>query len=251
VNAGPLPDTGGVGIDQARIVEATEVQLAAAGGGIYELAINQTGVVRATSDGGASWNDLSTGTTSDLKGVSFVSATTGWVGGQNDTLLFTDDGGATWTVEAIDPAVYKHGGGAGDVWVQRLTVPEYIATVRSAVGVDIAREARELLPPDLRADGFNNTAYNLSVDLKHVDACRLEREQARSLERVVEEFVGRTGPIAHAVVQDAQLLACRSKLVMAAVEAWQFSGPLHAELLRDVAHLQPMDEACAAGRGHP
>ena len=24
--------------------------------------------------------------------------------------------------------------------------------------------------PDLRADGFSNTAYNLNVDLKHVDA---------------------------------------------------------------------------------
>ena len=26
------------------------------------------------------------------------------------------------------------------------------------------------LPPDLRADGFSNTAYNLNVDLKHVEA---------------------------------------------------------------------------------
>ncbi|HUG66104.1 MAG TPA: LamG-like jellyroll fold domain-containing protein, partial [Pirellulaceae bacterium] len=80
------------------------------------------------------------------------------------------DAGANWSVEVIDPAVYLHEGHAGDIWVQRLTVPEYIATVRSAVGVDIAKEARELLPPDLRADGFSNTAYNLNIDLKHVEA---------------------------------------------------------------------------------
>jgi hypothetical protein len=49
-------------------------------------------------------------------------------------------------------------------------VPEYIETVRSTLGVDIAKEAREILPPDLRVDGFSNTAYNLNVDLEHVEA---------------------------------------------------------------------------------
>jgi len=80
------------------------------------------------------------------------------------------DGGATWSLDFIDPAVYAHGDGSQKVFVQRLTVPEYIETVRSTLGVDIAREARELLPRDLRADGFSNTAYNLNVDLGHVEA---------------------------------------------------------------------------------
>ena len=79
------------------------------------------------------------------------------------------DDGATWTLEQIDPAVYVHGS-ENQNWVQRLTVDEYIETVRASVGVDIDKEAREILPPDLRADGFSNTAYNLNVDLKHVDA---------------------------------------------------------------------------------
>ncbi|QDT41865.1 Planctomycete cytochrome C [Gimesia alba] len=79
------------------------------------------------------------------------------------------DKGAVWSVELIDPAVYVYEGRAGAVWLQRLTIPEYIETVRSAVGVDIAQEAHALLPPDLRADGFSNTAYNLNVDLKHVE----------------------------------------------------------------------------------
>ena len=77
--------------------------------------------------------------------------------------------GATWTLTEIDPAVYVHGT-TNDVYVQRLTISEYIETVRHTLDVDIEAPARELLPPDLRADGFSNTAYNLNVDLKHVGA---------------------------------------------------------------------------------
>ncbi len=80
------------------------------------------------------------------------------------------DGGATWSLESIDPADYLHGSQDDTLWVQRLTVPEYIATVRAATGVDIEEAAREALPADLRADGFSNTAYNLNVDLGHVEA---------------------------------------------------------------------------------
>ena len=80
------------------------------------------------------------------------------------------DDGATWSLDVIDPAVYAHSGGGTQQYVRRLTVPEYIETVRVAVGVDITKEATEMLPADLRADGFSNTAYNLNVDLSHVQA---------------------------------------------------------------------------------
>ena len=80
------------------------------------------------------------------------------------------ENGAVWSRPVIDPAIYTHEGGAGANWVQRLTITEYIETVRASVGVDISKDARKLLPPDLRADGFSNTAYNLGVDLKHIDA---------------------------------------------------------------------------------
>ena len=80
------------------------------------------------------------------------------------------DSGAVWSLEQIDPDAYLHDGQADELWVQRLTVPEYIATVRSAVGVDIATEAYRVLPRDERADGFTNTAYNLGVDLEHIQA---------------------------------------------------------------------------------
>jgi hypothetical protein len=79
------------------------------------------------------------------------------------------DAGAAWTRDQIGPTGGAQHSAAGD-WVRRLTVPEYIETVRSTVGVDIEQEARQLLPPDLRADGFTNTAYSLGIDLSHVEA---------------------------------------------------------------------------------
>ena len=80
------------------------------------------------------------------------------------------EGGAKWSLDFIDPAVYAHEGEDRGIWIRRLTIPEYIETVRAATGVDISWEAHELLPKDLRADGFSNTAYNLNVDLKHVES---------------------------------------------------------------------------------
>lgn len=79
------------------------------------------------------------------------------------------NGGANWSIEKLDPALYRHASPTGSYWLQRLTVPEYIETVRASVNVDIEKEARDLLPPDLRTDGFSNTAYNLNVDLKHIE----------------------------------------------------------------------------------
>jgi hypothetical protein len=80
------------------------------------------------------------------------------------------DAGAPWSGDAIERPAHGAGRPAGSAWLSRLTVPEYVETVRAAVGVDVAADARELLPPDLRADGFSNTAYNLNVDLPHVEA---------------------------------------------------------------------------------
>lgn len=80
------------------------------------------------------------------------------------------DGGAVWSLSEIDPDAYLHEGQADELWVQRLTVPEYIATVRGSLGVDIADQAERVLPRDERADGFANTSYNLGVDLEHIQA---------------------------------------------------------------------------------
>ncbi|MEX0713100.1 MAG: LamG-like jellyroll fold domain-containing protein [Pirellulales bacterium] len=80
------------------------------------------------------------------------------------------EAGAAWSLDAIDLPAAPNTRGGGSNWVRRLTVPEYIETVKAAVGVDVGEEARRIFPPDMRADGFSNTAYNLSVDLAHVEA---------------------------------------------------------------------------------
>ena len=93
------------------------------------------------------------------------------------------NGGASWPVKTIDPANYTFHGGASGQGIRRLTVDEYIATVEATFGVKIGKEAKEILPPDLRADGFSNTSYNLTVDFQHVDAyARLAGEIVRRID---------------------------------------------------------------------
>lgn len=94
-------------------------------------------------------------------------------------------GGAVWPDAVADLSRFAPDRDADSAWVRRLTVPEYIETVRAAVGVNIEREARELLPRDQRADGFGNTAYNLTVDLAHVEGyARLAELVARRIDVV-------------------------------------------------------------------
>jgi len=80
------------------------------------------------------------------------------------------DDGAVWTTEDIDPLAHTFDRRIKENWVRRLTVSEYIASIKIVTGVDISKEALEILPEDIRADGFSNTAYNLKVDLKHIEA---------------------------------------------------------------------------------
>ena len=90
----------------------------------------------------------------------------------NEKRLLKDwiDAGAAWSGDAIDPLALARDRRAAQDWLRRLTVSEYVETVRAAVGVDIDADARRILPADGRADGFTNTAYNLNVDLAHVEA---------------------------------------------------------------------------------
>ena len=80
------------------------------------------------------------------------------------------DSGAVWTADTIDSIAVGRDARATASWIRRLTVPEYVETVRAAVGIDIEKDANRLLPADVRADGFHNTAYNLTADILHVEA---------------------------------------------------------------------------------
>ena len=126
--------------------------------------------------------------------------------------------GATWTLSQIDPANYGQSTGARDEWIRRLTQEEYIATVLATTGINIREEARQLLPPDLRADGFSNTAYNLGVDLKHIDA----------FAQLAEKIVGQMN-----IAEFAKQFSNRRKLtdndmktLIGRIGKWILRGPL-------------------------
>ena len=109
----------------------------------------------------------------------------------------------------------------GPILSRRLTVPEYVETVRAAVGVDIEKEAREILPPDLRADGFSNTAYNLIVDLGHVEA------YAKLAELIVGRVDLQALALKHARCR-ALTEGCMSE-VIASIGKWLLRGPLEED----------------------
>jgi mono/diheme cytochrome c family protein len=148
--------------------------------------------------------------------------------------------GAVWPDGTIDPAVYAQDGHAGDIWIQRLTKSEYVETIRGATGIDISKEAGELLPKDLRADGFSNTAYNLNVDLQHVTAyARLAEIAVDRLD--VPAFAGRFSRSRS--IEDKPMRELVSKM-----GKWLLRGPLSEDevaLYRGIATT-----VAAAGGGY-
>jgi hypothetical protein len=125
--------------------------------------------------------------------------------------------GAVWAGGHIDPSAHRLSKNPRK-YPRRLTTPEYIATIKAATGVDISTEANELLPPDLRTDGFNNTAYNLGVDLKHVEA------HARLAELVVEKLD--VGKFARRFSNNRKTIQKAIRPHLQAVGTWLLRGPL-------------------------
>ena len=128
--------------------------------------------------------------------------------------------GAVWTSETLDPSAHTLSAKAAK-YPRRLTRSEYIETVRVVTGVDISKEAMELLPPDLRADGFTNTAYNLGVDFKHVEAYA----------RLAELIVGRMDVAAFAK-RFSRSRSVTQKPIRALIESmghWVMRGPLRSQ----------------------
>ncbi|MEX2139011.1 MAG: DUF1592 domain-containing protein [Pirellulales bacterium] len=127
------------------------------------------------------------------------------------------EAGAVWSLDVIDRSDYTQKQSAGSL-LRRLTAPEYIRTVRHAVGVDIEEEARRLLPPDLRADGFSNTAYSLNVDLAHVEA------YASLAEIIAAKFD--VTKFAEQFSERRQLEDAAIRELVAAMGKWLLRGPL-------------------------
>lgn len=125
------------------------------------------------------------------------------------------DEGAAWQADLV---IGSSAGRPAENWLRRLTVDEYIETVRAAVGVDIELDARRLLPADLRADGFSNTAYNLHVDLAHVEAyARLAQLIAARIDPA--DFAGQFS-------QRRELNDAAMRDLVAGMGKWLLRGPL-------------------------
>lgn len=60
-------------------------------------AVGRGGTIRATRDGGLSWQSQPSGTTRDLKALWFYSPSEGYAVGQNGTIIFTANSGDVWS----------------------------------------------------------------------------------------------------------------------------------------------------------
>ena len=139
------------------------------------------------------------------------------------------DNGAQWPVKTLHPSIYGKNRGEDVVWLQRLTVPEYIETVRSTVGVDIADDARKILPADIRADGFHNTAYNLTVDLEHVKA------YAKLAELIVKKMDAEK--FASKYSSDGKFTDDNMHNLIAGMGGWLLRGPLDEKEIQSFAKI--------------
>jgi photosystem II stability/assembly factor-like uncharacterized protein len=61
--------------------------------------VGESGTIRATSDGGATWRAQASGTTDTLYAVRFVDVSNGWAVGDNGRILHTTNGGASWQTQ--------------------------------------------------------------------------------------------------------------------------------------------------------
>ena len=60
----------------------------------------KSGLLRHTTDGGATWTSQVSGTSKDIYSVHFISTTTGWIAGKDGIIRTTTNGGATWTLQS-------------------------------------------------------------------------------------------------------------------------------------------------------
>lgn len=74
--------------------------------GSFGIIVGEAGIVRVTSDGGATWRPLSVGTTGELWRSWSISEQTAWVVGEGG-VYSTVDGGATWRFDQLDAPMIK------------------------------------------------------------------------------------------------------------------------------------------------
>ncbi|MDP1562983.1 MAG: DUF1592 domain-containing protein [Pirellulaceae bacterium] len=138
---------------------------------------------------------------------------------------------ASWPVPVIDPAEFGGDLEPAPSWLKRLTREQYIRTVLAITGIDIRPQAEQWLPADVRADGFTNTAYNLSIDLDHIHGyARLAREVAQRVDvpSLLEQF--------HSTTRDLDA----PRTLLPRIGTVFFRGPLSSEELDSLLAVQEM-----------
>jgi photosystem II stability/assembly factor-like uncharacterized protein len=65
-------------------------------------AVGSGGSIYHTENGGRTWQQQSSGITTDLFDVKFLDATEGWAVGAEGTIVHTNDGGRHWTAVRSD-----------------------------------------------------------------------------------------------------------------------------------------------------
>lgn len=63
------------------------------------FACGGSGSIYKTTNGGTTWNLLTSGTTASLEDIHFISTTEGWASGYSGVILHTTDAGTTWTLQ--------------------------------------------------------------------------------------------------------------------------------------------------------
>lgn len=60
------------------------------------IAVGDGGLIIRSSDGGVSWQQVSSGVKTDLKHVQFINESRGWAVGEQGIILYSEDGGQSW-----------------------------------------------------------------------------------------------------------------------------------------------------------
>jgi photosystem II stability/assembly factor-like uncharacterized protein len=64
--------------------------------------VGEAGIILKTTNGGNTWNQLSSPTANNLTCVDFINSTVGWIVGENGTIFKTINGGTSWSAQTFE-----------------------------------------------------------------------------------------------------------------------------------------------------
>lgn len=107
----------------------------------------QPGRIFATTNGGATWGPLPSGTLSLLNGIAFADTATGWAVGSSGTILRSSNGGGSWTAQASGTAAALHAVAAIDAQTAWAVGAGGVIVHTANGGTSWSRQDFRTLPP--------------------------------------------------------------------------------------------------------